>query len=210
MPSNSYRRKLRTNRSSKPYITPAFLNNCNTKSCDSTQLSELEKIQNYFYDVIDMIIQHDKFTSAVTILNNIISSVREKVEFYKILEVIENQLLSIVVNISDSVPIGIIAMRIECVKEAINTLPADCNEVGPISIMILEIIDLLKNNISFSTVISNINELKTYINDKYGKYDEIIVIQDQLLSIVTNIGNGFGYGIICTRVEYVKDLVSKL
>jgi hypothetical protein len=212
MPSRSYRRKLRTSNYSKSYIAPSFLNRVSNKRCETnnTTESELVTIQNYFYDVLDMIIKNDSFSKAVDTLNDIILKIKEKTEFYTVLEVIENQLLSIVANIADSTSVGIIQCRIDYVKTIIDTLPPGCNEVGPISIMILEIIDSIKDNFNFTIVTKNINELKTYIQDKYGDFDQLIVIQDTLLSIICNIADGDSYGIICTRIEYVKTLISKL
>ncbi len=213
MPSSSYKRRLRSspncNRNTayiaKPIYRPIILTNFEGDT-------ELIRIQNYFYKVIDMIIENNTLADAILTLNNIITEVKSRVELYKIIDIIESQLLSLVVNISDETPLGIIQGRIDYIKTIIDTLPPDCEEYGPVSIMILEVITSIQSSVSFDTVIKNILDIQKYITDTYGNMDTITLIQDNLLGIIENIaeGDGASTGIINTRLDYVKTLISTL
>jgi hypothetical protein len=168
---------------------------------------DIDKIRNYFYKVIDMIIEHSKFNETAVILNDILQTVHTQVEYYRIMEMIETNLLSTVVNISDNVNANIIGLRIEYIKTYINELPPMCQEPGPISKMILEVIESIIQCVSFEKVTQTIGNIQTYIQDTYGSFEKIETIQTNLLSIIENIGNGVTTPIISLRVNFVKDML---
>lgn len=215
MPGTTYKRRLRNNRIGNTYLnkfiypdnTPFMLNNLNE---DFSGKDQLIRIQNYFYKILDLIIQHNNFTTVLSALNQIIDSVKSYVDYYKIIDMIENDLLSIVLNISDSINPGLIKIRIECVKSYIDQLPPKCQNICTVPPMILELIDSITNNVNFSIVRNNISELQNFITEKYGKLEKYNLIQDNLLSIICNIGEGITTGIVETRVEYVRTLISQL
>jgi hypothetical protein len=195
MPSTSYRRKLRTSR----LIVPTIYN----------YESDLVVTQQYFYKVLDMIIQQQDFKSTVSILQNIIQNTNHIVEYYKILDIIESDLLSVLMNISDNINYGIIRTRIEYIKTYIDQLPPTSIELSPVSEMVLQIIDLITNT-SFTAVVTNIKQIHTYINDTYLETQRINEIQDNILSIICNISESTSSGIVSERVQYLRQLISHL
>ena len=226
MPNNTYRRKLRAN----VIYTDIAIKNIHSvqdtlPTCTPTSIlpiyiqtlpaeverqkgdCDIDKIRNYFYKVIDMIIEHSKFTETAVVLNDIIQTVSTQVEYYRIMELIETNLLSTVVNISENVNSNIIGLRIEYIKTYINELPPMCQETGPISKMILEVIESIIQSVSFEKVTRTIEGIQTYIQDTYGSFEKIETIQTNLLSIIENIGNGVTTPIISLRVNFVKDMI---
>lgn len=195
MPSTSYRRKLRTS----TLIVPTIYN----------YESDLVVIQQYFYKVLDMIIQQNDFKSTVSILQNIIQNTNHIVEYYKILDIIERDLLSVLINISDNTNTGIIRTRIEYIKTYIDKLPPTSIELSPVSEMVLQIIDLITNT-SFAAVATNIKQIHTYINNTYLETQRINEIQDNILSIISNISSCTSHGIISERVKYLRQLISHI
>jgi hypothetical protein len=195
MPSTSYRRKLRTSR----LIVPTIYN----------YESDLVVTQQYFYKVLDMIIQQQDFKSTVSILQNIIQNTNHIVEYYKILDIIESDLLSVLMNISDNINTGIIRTRIEYIKTYIDQLPPTSIELSPVSEMVLQIIDLITNT-SFTAVVTNIKQIHSYINDTYLETQRINEIQDNILSIICNISESTSSGIVSERVQYLRQLISHL
>jgi hypothetical protein len=219
MPSRSYRRKLRASfvngvNISATYISPpAFLSALTgqpTHKTDAYCESELSIIHRYFLDIIDTFIKFNDFTKLTQELNNITASLSSKVEFYRIIALIENQLLSVTENIINGDSIGIITLRLSCVKQFVDQLPSDCAAFGPVTNMILEILDLVITNVSFDKVRANIIDLQAYMTQKYGDMANILHIHSTFLDIITNITEGTSSGIIGSRLEYVKMLVSYL
>jgi hypothetical protein len=208
MPSTHYRRKLRSvyNSSSRRYIVPTILMMMEGED-------EITKTQNYFYKILESITLYNDFTDARSQLETVIDSTTSIVEFYKIIENIENNLLAVVENIGDGINPGIICARIEHIKTIINTLPADSTVPGYVSEMMLQIIDLISTSIDFTLIRSNLNSIQNYVNDTFGtidSVDKINTIQTNLIDIICNIKDGIGSGIICTRVDYIKTLIEQL
>lgn len=210
MPSSSYRRKLRN-----PYSTPIrYITNStpilipyitNTSDCES----DLIKTQNYFYKILDMIIQHNDFTVIISNLHTIIDSTQSTVDYYKILEIIETQLLSVVFNISENTSPGIIKNRIDYIRTYITQLPPNCVQLSPISDMILQVIHSIINSIDFSIVITNINDIQQSLHQKYGEMTYINNIQHNILSIICNISENTNSEIISERVKYLRQIISE-
>ena len=224
MPNSAYRRKLRSTITTLPIcIIQPYTNTTIVPKEPSKEPPilppivkiqpgecDIDKIRNYFYKVIDMIIEHSNFTDTAVILNDIIHSVHTKVEYYKILDVIEHKLLSTVNNITENVNPKIIKVRIDYIKTYIDKLPPLCGEPGPISKMILELINSIIECVNFEKVTDTIHTIHTYIEDTYGTcetFEKIELIQKSLTSIVENIGNGVTSQIINMRVKYVKDIL---
>lgn len=219
MPSRSYRRKLRASfstggRVSATYLSPPpFLSALTGKSTTKTDAyceSELSVIHRYFLDIIDTFIKYNDFTQLTKELNMIIISLSSKVEFYRIIALIEDQILSVMDNIVNGDSVGIITLRLSCVKQFVDLLPPDCNDFGPVTNMVLEILDLVITNVSFDKVRANITDLQAYMYQKYGDMENILQIHSTFLDIITNITDGASSGIISSRLDYIKTLVSYL
>ena len=223
MPSTSYRRKLRsaiTNSTTPtiylynsdfilppvvPPVTPTpppHIVETEKKICD------IDKLRNHFYRVLEMITEQSEFVDTVAELNDIVKTVHTHVEYYKILDDIEYNLLATVINISDNINPKLIKVRIDYIKTFIDKLPPICQEPGPVSEMILDLINSIIQSVSLEKVTDTINNIQHYIQDSYGTIETmetIQTIQTNLLSIIDNIGSGITSKIITVRVNYVKE-----
>ena len=219
MPSTSYRRKLRN-----PYSTSIRYITNPTDSTNSTTIttiltpyityksdceSDLIKTQNYFYKILDMIIHHNDFTIIISNLHHIIDSTQSIVDYYRILEIIETNLLSVVFNISENISPGIIQTRIDYIRSYISKLPPGCVELSPISDMILQVINYIIKSVDFSIVITNINNIQDSLHQKYGEMMYINNIHHNILSIICNISENTNSAIISERVKYLREIISE-
>jgi hypothetical protein len=204
MPNPRYRRKLRANqeRSVPCYITLPYVVQIQKGDCD------IDKIHQYFYTSIDLIIEHMNFTEAVSNLNAIVQSVSSYIEYYKILESIEETLLSTAINIIDGASVQIIRQRITYVKTIIDSLPPLCQEHGPVSDMILQVMDTLIQSLNTHSISGTITQIQTYIQDRYGHMTQIEEIQTNLLSVIDSIGSGASPNIISLRIQFIRELLS--
>lgn len=203
MATRSYRRKLRVSIVDK--IVPNGI--INNKNC------ELYQIQETFYRILDMITRQDQLNDTLLLLQSITSKMETRVEHYKVLDMIEENLLSVVMNIEDSINPDIIRMRIEYIKTYIEQLGVDCNDLGRASILIMELLDSIISTVSFTGIETTISNIQSYISTKYGTIEEmnkIQTIQDNLLGIICNIEESISPGIVSYRVEYVKELIGQL
>lgn len=195
MPSNKYRRDLRNN-----VIVPVGTSN---------KYTDYTIIQNYFYQVLDSITNHCDFISGVSLLQSIINNTQSTVDYYKLLDFIESNLMSVLQNITDNVNSNIIQTRINYIKTFIDQIPPDCIQLSPLSDMILVIVDSIIA-INFSNVTSNVTQLQTYTQKCANNNNNIYLIQENLLSIVDNIKCGINSNIIAQRVEYVQSIINKI
>lgn len=212
MPSTAYRRKLRARETMNTAIQRHYIQQTSLPAAVSKQKGEceIEKIQNYFYNVLDMLINHLNFTEATATLTNIVKTLSTRVEFFNLLDTIEHNLFSTVVNIMDGTTANIIATRIDYVKTFIERLPPICQEPGPVSDMIMEILDSLIATMSSQSIAGTITQIQTRIREKYGHFEQMEEIQDNLLNIVDIVGSGTPMNIIMLRVNFVRDLLSTL
>jgi hypothetical protein len=169
---------------------------------------DIDKIHQYFYTAIDLIIQHMNFTEAVSNLNAVVQSVQSYIEYYKILDTIEETLLSTAINIIDGASSQIIKERITYVKTFIDSLPPLCQERGPVSDMILQVLDTLIQSLNTQSITGTICQIQTYIQDRYGHMAQIEEIQTNLLSVIDSIGSGASPNIISLRVEFIRELLT--
>jgi hypothetical protein len=211
MPSTTYRRKLRA-RETNATMQLHYIQQTSLPSAVSKQKGEceIEKIQNYFYNVLDMLTNQLNFTEATATLTNIVKTLSTRVEYFKLLDTIEHNLFNTVVNIMDGATSQLIAMRIDYVKSYIEKLPPICQEPGPVSDMIMEILESLISVMSPTGITSTIAQIQTRIREKYGHFEQMEEIQDNLLNIVDILGSGTTTSIIALRVEYVRGLLSAL
>jgi hypothetical protein len=200
MPSSHYRRKLRNQLSNSGY----------TNYTKSSENSELIRLQERFYYVLDSIINHNDFTTITSSLQNIINTVKSTIDYYKIIDIIENNLLSVVFNITNSVNPELIKTRIDYIKTYINSLPPMCQDCGQVPVLLFDLLDSIIKGVDFSVINKNIQEIQTYINDKYGNNDKIELVQENLLKIVCNISDGTNSELIAYRIQYIRTLISQI
>lgn len=211
MSSRLHKRKLRMKDNFLKYIVPPIIISIQNNNNFSGEC-EIDKIMNYFIYIIDNIINQNNLTDSISHLQTILNtdSIKTQVEYYKIMEIIENDLVSTVMNISDNINYGIIKCRIEYINKLIDTLPDNIRCAETLPSMILQVIEDIIGGISLDTIITNINDITTYINDKYGVIDKFIDIQNNILSIIDNITEGIPSGIISMRSQTVKSMIDEL
>jgi hypothetical protein len=157
-----------------------------------------------------MLINQLNFTEAAATLTNIVKTLSTRVEFFKLLDTIEHNLFNTVINIMDGATANIIATRIDYVKTFIEKLPPICQEPGPVSDMILEILNSLIATMSSQSIAGTILQIQTRIREKYGHFKQMEEIQDNILNLVETMGSGTPINIITLRVNFIRDLLCAL
>ena len=173
--------------------------------------TEVVQIQNYFTYVIETIAQQNSITNTVSVLQGIIQQVNSRVEFFRVLEILEDQVLSILCNISDGITPGIIKFRMECVRMTIMELP-EGPEYGTDTMrnMLFHILDLITKGTSLSSIAENVIQLQKYTLELYNQNTLLTLIQTTILDIICNISQGTPSGIIACRIDYLRGLIAKL
>lgn len=171
---------------------------------------ELDRIRNYFLTILDMMIQYDTFIETTTHLQSILQTVQPQVEYYRILNIIEHNLLSVAINVSDSVNPKLIQQRIQYIQSMIRTMPPVCQEEGPISVPILQVIELILDSVNFDGITSNIQSIHTYLTHKYKNQSQIELIQTNMINIIDSIRNGTNTKLIHMRIDFVKNLIGSI
>ena len=208
MPSKRYRRQLRAatsdGSSSVQYIVapPAVI--IQEPNC------EIDQIRSYFCSAADMITQYMDFADAVETIRGVMDTIKEKVDYYKILEKIEVQLLGVVSNIARNTSVEIIRIRINNIKSYIEQMPTTYQDRGEVSEMIMQVIGIITANIGVNEVSSTIRTMTSYVKSRYKNNECVDTVQDILTSIIGNIGTGVSPGIIALRVDYAKELINKM
>jgi hypothetical protein len=205
MPPSSYRRRIRTNVPAlyNRYITP-------TAPIEENNFDRVIENQRDIYRVLENIIQLNTFTESTQTLEKMVESVSDVVEYYRILDIIEHNLLSVACNIADCINPEIICARILYIKSIIDTLPPNSAAPGYVSNMIMEVIESVINGVNFDAIRTKLVDVQQYINTNYGNGSLIELIQHNILGLVCNISDGVNSAIICSRVEYIKTLIQQL
>jgi hypothetical protein len=204
MPSHYHRRKVRALKARSFITKPIFLNNVMGET-------EVVQIQNYFTYVTETMAQQNSVANTVSVLQGIIDQVNSRVEFFRVLDILEEQVLSILGNISDGITPGIIKMRMECVRMTIMELPEGPEYgTGGIRDMLFHILDLITNGMSLSSIAENVIQLQKYTLELYNQNELLTQIQTTIIDIICNISQGTPSGIIACRIDYLRSLIAKL
>jgi hypothetical protein len=205
MPNRAYRSRLRRLGATRYITPPIFLNIVEGET-------EVVQIRNYFDYVTDLLIKQTTIAETVSVLQGIISQLSTQAEYYSVLDTIENQVLSILGNMSDHVTPGIIKLRLECVRKAILDLPIQGPEYGSQNMhdMLFHILDLIGDGMSLSAISENILQLQKYTLEAYNQNQLLTQIQTTILDIICNISQGTPSGIIACRIDFLKGLIAKL
>jgi hypothetical protein len=199
MPPRYYKLSKTLNKYIKKYDDNECQNNEN-------QLS-INKIQEYFLNIIDSIILYSDMNTSITEIKSLLKIIQSKDEVYIMLDKIENIIESIVENINDNASVFIINTRIDYVRTLLSTLPNNCTEI---TYLILNILESLSGTMDFNSVHAKIISIKEQINTDFNMYDNIQLINFNLLNIISNIENGESDFIINKRIEYVQTLINNL
>lgn len=205
MPSSHRRRRVRAGIVTRLITKPIFLNTYRG-------VTEADKIQSYLTYSVNAVAQQDTIVNTVTTLRGVIGQIKTRVDYYNILETIEEQILTILCNMGDNISPGIIKLRIECVRNSILQLP----EEGPAFLsqemndMLFTILDMIMNGVSLTNIAENISKLQQYTMEAYAGNIILAKIQTTILDTISNISDGYHNGIIALRLDYVRELLTQL
>lgn len=197
--------RKRTRIAKHKYITRSIFQNI-TNDDDIT----FKKMELYYIDIIDSVANHIEIKKIIEETDSIIKMFSKKEEIFQIIDLIENNILSILGNLSHNVPIGIIQCRIDYLKGIIQTLPEGYDDYGQFSCLIYDIIDLITKEFNYNVVIQNINTFHDKLQSNIFFLDNFIELRDTLFSIIENIQNGVPLGIIQCRIEHLKEMIAKV
>ena len=224
MASRNHRRKTRVNNGYMPGIYKfVYLHTASIHL--KPDICDIEKIRSYFYKCMDMLLNEDTVSDAIGILKDIIMSIKPQIEYYNTQEC--NDYLNILSKIDSTVLIVLQQTlgddeRLKYMYDQINTIHITIqNNLNPpnefynyknhtISTMMIELINeliQLSETIHSTESIVYLEETKTHIKTMYGSCDTIYSIQDKIISIIDNIGQGVNRGIIAMRVGLIKELI---
>ena len=213
MPNRFYRRRIRysntmtyiSGRSSRFNINrPIQFNNANTST------NKLEIVYQYFYDLVDAISQHLELTIIIDKANQIIQIFSQKEQIYQVIDIIENNILEIITNIYESASIGIIQSRLEYLKGLLAEIPEKYDDYGRFGCILHEIIDSIISDMDFTNVIQSIGLIQNEMAENIELIDKLDSIHDTLFSVIQNISDGASYGILESRITYLKGLIEEL
>lgn len=211
MPSPHYRRRRLIQTCSKS-ITSTYIHNTTTSEClTSAGTPTITVFQNYIFEIIEVITTTLDITVITNKVYTFLELVRSKQDLYDILDLIEENLLGIIVNISNGVDINIIRSRIEYIKELVDSIGDEpCNNYQTVSTLIYNLLDSIPNGIDLNVFITNIQSFKSTFQDQIDFYAVITLIEETIINIVNNISNGVDVNIIRSRIEYIKELINTL
>jgi hypothetical protein len=216
MPSRRYRKKLRANEISntRKFIeTPLTISSGNiTNEGDNYgNVDELTMLEDYFINLIEMVTVFNNFTLFNRLLLDVKDYLEPSIYYNQIIENIENGFLSLIENVSTNVNHTLITCRIEYIKKNILALPPGLEDYNiNISNMILDVISLITQNLNFNSIKTNLENIKISTVNEYGNFILVKEIHDLLLDIIGNIELCTPPHLIKLRVDYVKELVTKL
>lgn len=174
---------------------------------EKTTFSSMEK---NFNNIISSVNNQLEIKKIIEETDLVISMFSEKEEIFKVLDIIETNILGILSNMIDNTPIGIIACRIDYIRKIIEQLPENYNDYGQFACMIYDIIDLITNEFDYKVILENINNFYDKLSKDNELLDEFSEIKDTVISIIENMTNGTPLNIIECRLEYLKKLISKV
>jgi hypothetical protein len=225
MPSRTYRRLLRNwgfTFSSTPVIIGNPYSNGSSRVGNGNGIARynisingiktINNIEDDINTIIDSItekIEFDKIISMASALDDIL---KDKQKTLDLICNIETTILSIINNVADRVDLNIVLRRIEYVKDLINQLEPTCciSYDGPISIAILEIIDMFSKLVDMDVICNSITNVNKTLQDNIKNQEYIKTAEELLLSILQNISDNVYYGIIIRRVESFQELIKKI
>ena len=151
-------------------------------------------------DGIDNLIINDKLTS-IKISADIYAN------RFNVINEIQYIICGIVKNISDGVDIGIIKSRIQYLNTLIAKLPEGAqDEYLKVGEIIFDVLGMITAGVDFTIITQKINTITISLNI-YNIVDEIKLL---ICSIVHNIMDGVDIGIIKSRIEYLRTLITTI
>jgi hypothetical protein len=206
MAANYRKRKLHQgNQITLLYVTSSTSRNL-ASHISSTAVKKDYEINGPEYKMLQII---DNITNRISLdivineINNVITTINDRVSALKAIQEIEEKIIGVIVNIAQRVPLGIIIDRIDYIRNLVLLTPDFIEVYEEINNIILEIIDMITNNIDLPTVIKSLESINSVIQEKKQHTDMMDKIEVQLVSIIENITNR-------VPLEIVKDRIINL
>lgn len=174
-----------------------------------------ESIKNQITNIIDAVSIQMNYELIINMAKSLVSVIQSNKEALQVICTIEKTIYSIIDNLTSAVEANIIIQRIIYVKELIVRLesldPICCfSYEGPIQEALLDIITMFGRMINIQEIALKIQEMHTTVTTNINSLDYIDQAEELIISIVENISSGIEYNIIVSRVEYLKEIISKI
>lgn len=218
MPSRHYKRKLR-DKTIAVVNTPintrvnTILDRPRPNAEDyvpNLDVQALQNLENYFIEVVDMVAIYHNFDVFREIMNEIKIYLNPIVYYVKIIELIEDNLVSVIENISTGINSHIIRQRIDYLKTQINLIPANFQNYDEISLKILEILNIIIDDFELENFKNIIKTIRQQINEKYGSAILYKNIHNLVIDIVQNMEENATSFAVKIRTDCVHTLVDML
>jgi hypothetical protein len=184
-----------------------------TTTCIS--VDPFEAIKNQITDIIDAVSLQMSFEVIINMAQSLHTTIKSNEEALEIICTIEKTILSIIHNVTNAVEANIIIQRIMYVKQLITNLeeldPICCfSYEGPIKEGVLDIITMFGNMVNILDIAEKIQEINNTVKINIQSLDYIDQAECMIISILENISTNVELSIIKTRIEYLKDIISKI
>jgi len=212
MPTKSYRRALRssTGKISKTFITKPSGGLVFTGSCQDNNF--YLQVETYLYNIVEAItnkIELDNIIQEITVLQGMLKT---KEDALNLLDMIQNNILDILFNITTGVELNIVNNRILYLRDLIlkadpDKFPIICSDVVQ---GISDILDMFGNAVDMEQIITGLTAIQNGMANDVAKADLIHETHCVLLGIIDNIGNGVELNIVNNRIVYLQELVRQV
>jgi hypothetical protein len=210
MPSRHYRRAQRVLQRSQQYILKSTKYFLSTPLILEKTKSFNEQVELYICDIIESITNKIELDKVIEDIVNIKNMIKTREDAYKLLETIENTVLSIVDNVISGTDMNIIICRIQYLKKLVDDAPAFSSIDCEILNMIENVIVMITDKISLDAVIENMTLIHNELFNDVVCADGIIEIQNFIMSIIDNISSGTDMNIITCRLQYLQNMIHNL
>lgn len=214
MPNHTYRRRLINKNnyglninSNMNYYIERPQEICTSGETSDANILEFEK---YICDIIKNISTEMNMNTIRTKAEYIINKISSKKDIYDTLDLIEEYMMSLVENISSGIDLNIIQCRIEYIRNIIKDLPCEYDTYGEFAPMLLQLLNTLTGNLDMKSFITKMSTFKNNMNDDILIIEQIGLIEETILSIISNIKDGVDFNIICNRVLYLQGLINNI
>ena len=225
MPSRHYRINLRQSGTIISSIAPITTNyiyayptfNSNTRGIrgarDDTVSAPndvINAVQDYFFNIIDIISTQNDVNFVLQQVNAITTVIGSKNQVFETLDLLENNVISIIKNIAQVTNISIIETRIKYIRELAATLPDCVDNYGILGQMITAVVENICNGADLTAITESIGTIKGVISTDLAVQNQFEHIQDTVLDIIDNIQKCVNVKIIEYRVEYLRKLIQDI
>jgi hypothetical protein len=163
--------------------------------------------ETYILNIIQFIIDKISLDTVLKEIQILQAAIKTTVQAEAVLHKIEIILLSVVDNIAAGVDIKLIINRITYLKTQLalaTDLPVIYNDITD---LIAYVMEQITNKESLDIVLSNLLTIKTAMAGEVQIAQEIIHIQNIIITIIENVIEGIDMSFIIGRITYLQGLI---